>query len=205
MTRTAANLPTPIRTDVFHGLDASSPQQTFPAAEGAEGAAGAKVGGDYNLPSQMREKRGHSLLPPSMGRRDGPTGGGAYHVGTLQRHYKKISDPLTYVGTIQRHYKKISDPLEEITIKSTKVTNEIMTPMYVEVGWHHARDSDRTDDRRPHFFQQLFCPLHNKMSRSIESLCCGAWCNNKKTPAITTFFPRTLRPPKIISPGRRSQ
>ena len=94
MTRTAANLPTPIRTDVFHGLDASSPQQTFPAAEGAEGAAGAKVGGDYNLPSQMREKRGHSLLPPSMGRRDGPTGGGAYHVGTLQRHYKKISDPL---------------------------------------------------------------------------------------------------------------
>jgi hypothetical protein len=94
MTRTAANLPTPIRTDVFHGLDASSPQQTFPAAEGAEGAAGAKVGGDYNLPSQMREKRGHLLLPPSMGRRDGPTGGGAYHVGTLQRHYKKISDPL---------------------------------------------------------------------------------------------------------------
>ena len=31
------------------------------------------------------------------------------------RHYKKISDPLTYVGTLQRHYKKISDPLEEIS------------------------------------------------------------------------------------------
>ena len=29
-----------------------------------------------------------------MGRRDGPTGGGAFHVGTVQRHYKKIFDVI---------------------------------------------------------------------------------------------------------------
>ena len=40
---------------------------------------------------------------------------GTFHVGTLQRYYKRFFDPLTYVGTIQRHYKKISDPLEEIS------------------------------------------------------------------------------------------
>ena len=73
----------------------------FPEAEEAGGAAGdsnSKGWGGYYLPSQMREKRGHSLLPPSMGRRDGPTGGGAYHVGTLQRHYKNISDPLEEIS-----------------------------------------------------------------------------------------------------------
>ena len=71
-------------------------------AEGAEGAAGAEGGGGYYLPSQMREKRGRAgggsgrsgdnECVSMYGETAGPTGGRAFHVGTVQRHYKKISD-----------------------------------------------------------------------------------------------------------------
>ena len=46
--------------DCLRGLDASSLQQTFLAAEGAEGAAGDSKGGGLFLPLQMREKRGRA-------------------------------------------------------------------------------------------------------------------------------------------------
>jgi hypothetical protein len=50
----------------------------------------------------MREKRGRAgggsgssgdnECVSMYGETAGPTGGGAFHVGTVQRHYKKISD-----------------------------------------------------------------------------------------------------------------
>jgi hypothetical protein len=41
---------------------------------------------------------------------------GTFHVcRNTTKALQKISNPLTYVGTIQSHYKKISDPLEEIS------------------------------------------------------------------------------------------
>ena len=59
-------------------------------------------GGGYYLPSQMREKRGRAgggsgrsgdnECVSMYGETAGPTGGRAFHVGTVQRHYKKISD-----------------------------------------------------------------------------------------------------------------
>ena len=82
--------------DCLRGLDASSPQQMFPTAEGAEGAAGTE-GGGIIICYHRREKSG------SAGGGSGSSGDNnecvgeygetrLFHVGTLQRHYKKISD-----------------------------------------------------------------------------------------------------------------
>jgi hypothetical protein len=86
--------------DCLRGLDASSPQQTFPTAEGAEGAAGAE-GGGIIICHHRREKSGRAGGGSSGDNNECVSEYGetrSFHVGTLQRHYKKISDPLEEIS-----------------------------------------------------------------------------------------------------------